>query len=162
MTPPQSIIIGGKPVASFFAGPNDAFPFEDRVRFMTRQPAFERLTGGRGDTPVAKELAFRQMTLEELGFNPGRKVTCLEVQYRVFIEFDGRELPVHAGLHLWKDTDATGRVLHSVVPCDDGEPRIFEIGAPAENIRELSAVKIRPEGEWPFHIPVIFKVKRPK
>lgn len=162
MAPPQPITIGGKPPAAFFAARDPNFPFEKRVQIMTRQPAFERLSSNREGLPPVEEFYYRQMTLEELGFNPSRRVNCLEVQHRLFTEFGGRELPVHAGLHLWKETPAIGRVLHSVVPCDDGEPRIFEIGEPGLGIRELSAVKIRSEGTWPNHIPVIFRAKRPK
>ncbi len=84
------------------------------------------------------------------------------MHHRVFTEFGGHELPVHAALHLWKESAALGRVLHPVVPCDDGEPRVFELGEESPGIRELSAVKLRSEAAWPHHVPVIFGVKRPK
>ncbi len=74
MQPHQSITIGGKPPASFFGSRDHAFPFEKRVQFMTRQPAFERLMGKKGSVPPLGEYFYRQMTLEELGFNPNRKV----------------------------------------------------------------------------------------
>lgn len=167
MQPPQSITIGGKQPAAFFVGTGSEFRHEPRVRYMTRQPAFERLLKpqpvelGVIYAPPIETIHFQQATLEELGFAPGSDTHNFRVQYAAFGQEGGHECPVHLALHLWRETNAVGRILHPLVSCDDGSPRMFEISE-KDGSRKLGAVKFRSEEGWPPHIPVIYKVKRPK